>query len=614
MNRSSITLQLRRLLALVFFLAPFSASAQQVHRFTVQDGHFALDGKPFQIISGEMHYPRIPRAYWRDRLRLAKAMGLNTITTYTFWNLHEPEPGQYDFSGNNDVAEFIREAQQEGLYVILRPGPYVCAEWEWGGYPAWLLRTPGIVVRSRDPQFMKPARTWLNRLGKELSDLQIDRGGPIIAIQVENEYGSFGKDHDYVEDIHKADLDAGFNGALLYTADGGIQIPDGSLPELPAVVNFGTGEAKASFELLRKYRPTGPFMAGEYWAGWFDHWGETHQTPDAAVQEREIDWILRQGYSLSLYMFHGGTSFGWMNGANYDRHYKPDVTSYDYDAALDESGRPTAKFYKLREIISAATGKTPPPVPEIAPTGTIPSFTFANATSLWKYLPAPTLSDQPLTMEQLKQSYGYVLYRTHLVEDGYGDLVISGLHDYAQIYADGVLLGVLDRRLEQSRLSLTLKAGTQLDILVENSGRINFKPILREERKGILGKVTLAGVLLSHWENYSLPMKSPESLSFSTASCSGACFYRGSFQIKTAQDSFLDTSGFFKGFVWINGRPLGRIWSIGPQKTLYLPKPWIHKGTNQVIVFDLQGKANPQMSGLSHPILNAPVSSSASKN
>ena len=460
---------------------------------------------------------------------------------------------------------------------------------------------------------MKPARTWLNRLGKELSSLQIDRGGPIIAIQVENEYGSFGKDHDYVEDIHKADLDAGFNGALLYTADGGIQIPDGSLPELPAVVNFGTGEAKASFDLLRKYRPNGPFMAGEYWAGWFDHWGEAHQTPDAAVQEREINWMLRQGYSLSLYMFHGGTSFGWMNGANYDRHYKPDVTSYDYDAALDESGRPTAKFYKLREIISAATGKTPPPVPEIAPTGTIPSFTFRSATSLWKHLPAPTLSDQPVTMEQLKQSYGYVLYRTHLVEDGSGDLVISGLHDYAQIYADGVFLGVLDRRLDQSRLSLTLKSGTQLDILVENSGRINFKPILREERKGILGQVTLAGALLSHWENYSLPMKSPDSLSFSTDPCSGACFYRGGFQIKTPQDSFLDTSGFSKGFVWINGHPLGRVWSIGPQKTLYLPKPWLHKGTNQVIVFDLLGKANPLMSGLSHPILNAPVPP-ASKN
>ena len=589
-------------------LLPMTIRAQQPHRFQVQGDQFALDGKPFQIISGEMHYPRIPRAYWRARLRMAHAMGLNAITTYVFWNLHEPEPGHYDFSGNNDVAEFIREAQQEGLYVILRPGPYVCAEWEWGGYPAWLLHDPGIVVRSRDPRFMQPAQQWLMRLGKELSGLQIDKGGPIIAVQVENEYGSFGKDHVYMEDMHQAILKAGFTGALLYTADGDMQIPNGSLPELPAVVNFGTGGAKENFEQLRKTRPTGPLMSGEYWAGWFDHWGEAHQKTDAAKQAEEIDWILRKGYSMSLYMFHGGTSFGWMNGANQGKEgFHPDTTSYDYDASLDESGRPTPKYYKLRDTIAAATGRTPPPVPEVAPTMTVPSFALSSGASLWQSLPKPVESEQPMTMERLGQAYGYLLYRTHVPTDSESNLVIDGLHDYAQVYADGVLLGTLDRRLAQSTLAVKVKAGAQLDILVENSGRMNFTLALRDERKGILGEVTLDHAVLTHWENYSLPMKAPETLSYSSSPCVGACFYRGSFKVSSVQDTFLDTSEFSKGFVWINGRPLGRVWSIGPQKTLYVPGPWLHEGDNDVVVFDLNGSSHGMLRGLNAPVLDAVV-------
>ncbi|XWK52377.1 beta-galactosidase [Tunturiibacter empetritectus] len=255
------------------------------------------------------------------RLRMAKAMGLNTITTYVFWNEHEPKPGVYDFSGNNDVAEFVREAQQEGLYVILRPGPYVCAEWEWGGYPSWLLKDHSIVVRSSDPKFIGPATQWITRLGQELAPLQIGNGGPIILTQVENEYGSYGKDHAYMEQMRKALVDAGFTKSQLYTADGPEEVPDGSLPELPVGINFGgdgVGSAQNSFATLKKFRPDGLLFNSEYWAGWFDHWGGKHADTSTKDQATNLDWILRQGYSVSIYMFHGGTSFGWMNGANID--------------------------------------------------------------------------------------------------------------------------------------------------------------------------------------------------------------------------------------------------------------------------------------------------------
>jgi beta-galactosidase len=589
------------------FSAPASTSVP--HTFRVESGKFSLDGKPFQIISGEMHYPRIPRTYWHARLRMAKAMGLNTVTAYVFWNEHEAEPGVYDFSGQRDVAEFVREAQSEGLYVILRPGPYVCAEWEWGGYPAWLLKQHGIAVRSSDPKFMKPARRWLVRLGKELAPLQIGNGGPIIAVQVENEYGSFGNDHAYMEQVHQTLLDAGFNKAVLYTADGSIDIPKGGLPELPAVINFGPGSAKENFKTLHQLRPDGPFMTGEYWAGWFDHWGEKHHVTDAGKQADELAWILGQGYSASIYMFHGGTSFGWMNGANIDHEkYEPDTTSYDYDAPLDESGHPTPKYGLFREVIAKATGITPSPVPTVEAAISVPEFRLGRSVSLWKSLPTPATSMQLLTMEDLDQAYGYILYRTTVAEPVRGDLVLDELHDYAEVYANGILLGSLDRRLNQNHLAVDLKGrDTRLDILVENSGRVNFTVKLRDERKGITRQVVLAGKPLTGWQIYSLPMKDPGKLGFADAACSGPCFYRGTFDIDRTGDTFLDTSKFTKGFVWVNGHELGRVWNIGPQKTLYLPGVWLRKGSNEVIVFDLEGLPDRSVEGKAAPILDGAI-------
>jgi beta-galactosidase len=592
----------------------------KLHTFRVEGGQFTLDGKPFRIISGEMHYPRIPREYWRARLKMARAMGLNAVTTYVFWNEHEPAPGTYDFSGNNDVAEFIREAQQEGLWVILRPGPYVCAEWEFGGYPAWLLKDPTTVVRSSDPKFMEPATRWIKRLGQELAPLQAGNGGPIVLVQVENEYGSFGDDHAYMEANRQALVDAGFTKAQLYTADGPGVIANGSLPDLPVGINFDgnrVGEAEKSFATLKKIRPDGVMFNSEFWAGWFDHWGGKHAHTSTETQAANLDWILRQGASVSIYMFHGGTDFGWMNGANSNdiqKNYEPDVTSYDYDSALDESGRPTAKFFAFRDLIAKATGVLPLPVPQVAAPIAIAPFKFTEAASLWDNLPKATESPTPLTMEDLGQAYGYILYRTQTLVDGAtAKLALNGPpHDYATVFANGEPAGTLDRRLGESALNFPVASGgphttgvLHLDLLVENTGRINYSKQLRGERKGIGQFVSVNGDPVPGWKIYSLPMAAADlgAVHFGKAACTGACFYRGAFQVEKPGDTFLDTSKLGKGQMWLNGHALGRFWKIGPQKTLYVPGPWLKKGANEVVVFDVDGKPGATVEGLAMPAL-----------
>ena len=581
------------------------------HTFAVANGQFQLDGKPYQILSGEMHYPRVPRAYWRDRFRKARAMGLNTITTYVFWNLHEPRPGVYDFAGQNDIYAYIREAQQEGLNVILRPGPYVCAEWELGGYPSWLLKDRSLVLRSSDPKYTAAVSGWFTRLAKELAPLLMRNGGPIIAIQVENEYGSFGDDHAYMQEVKDALLKSGLAApdTLLYTADGPEQIPNGSLPELPAVINFGTGDAKKGFETLKKARPDGPFMTGEYWAGWFDHWGEHHHTTGVEANASEYEWMLKQGYSISMYMFHGGTSFGFMNGANSNgTNYEPDTTSYDYDSPLNESGQPSPKFAAFRDAISRATGKTPPALPPAISAKAYPVSPRSESASLWKNLPAPVESDKLLTMEDLDQSYGYILYRTQISNGASGELAIDGLHDYAQIYIDRKLVGTIDRRLGQTSLALPPVLGkATLDILVENSGRVNFTKVIRTEQKGIIKSVNIGGQVPAHWQIFSLPMTDLAKLRFNKGKCEGPCFYRFSMTTPassdagaTIADTFLDTHGLSKGMAFLNGQPLGRFWSVGPQFTLYTPGPWLKPGSNEIVLFDLQGTAKESLKTTDH--------------
>ena len=602
------------LLLLIFSAFPLSAALAEsadaksaVHSFSVAGHDFLYDGKPYQIISGEIHYPRIPRADWRDRFRKARAMGLNTITTYVFWNVHEPKPGVFDFSGQNDVAEYVREAQQEGLHVILRPGPYVCAEWEFGGYPSWLLKDKSMNLRSDDPRFLAAVDAWFARLGQEIRPLLLRNGGPIIAIQVENEYGSFGDDHGYMEAVKSALIKNGMDADVLYTADGAEELPKGALPELAAVVNFGSGDAKKSFATLQSLRPDGPRMSGEYWAGWFDHWGGRHFASDGNSEKSELEWILRQGFSVNIYMFDGGTNFGWMNGANSNgTDYKPDTTSYDYDAPLDEQGAPRQKYFDFRSVIEDVTHRELPAVPRTLAAEQFSMDHVRESASIWSSLPKPVNSEAPLTMEELGQSYGYILYRTNLKAGDGGDLALNGLHDYAQVYIDQKLVGTLDRRLEISHLELPATSKpTTLDILVENSGRVNYTTMIRGERKGITGSVTLAGQKLEGWQNYSLPMDDLAKIHFVPGPCEGPCFYRTEMRVPSAADTYLDTHSAQKGQVWLNGHALGRFWSVGPQYTLFAPASWLKDGKNDVVFFDIDGTRHDAVTSVNKPEFGA---------
>jgi beta-galactosidase len=604
--------------------------------FRIENGKFLLNGKPFQVISGEMHYERIPRAYWKARLRMAKAMGLNTIAAYVFWNIHEPAPGKFDFQGNADLAQFIRDAQQAGLKVLLRAGPYSCAEWEFGGFPAWLMKNPAMreALRSNQAAFMQPARQWILRLGREVAPLQAGYGGPIIGVQIENEYGDFGANAAYMEDLRKIFLQAGFTQSLLYTANPTRGLKNGSIPGVYSAVNFAPGHARQALDTLQKFRPGQPLFASEYWTGWFDHWGEEHQTKPLNTQLKDFQYILRRGAGVNLYMFHGGTSFGMMSGSSWTKQqFLPDVTSYDYGAPLDEAGHPTPAYYAYRKIIATYTGQALPPVPAAAKTMAISAFSLKEAAPLWSGLPEPVQTKEPEPMEWLGQSYGFILYRKDIHQEIHGALVLHGLNDYALVYLNGKLAGTLNRTCDGSEVMLdSTETMNRLDILVENSGRVNSTRMMRDANKGLMGAVLLAGKPLQGWQTYLLPMKPdtiadaprmPREANFSERSSAmrsmqGPAFYRGTFRVETASrqipDTFLDIRDLGKGAVWIDGHPIGRYWNVGPQDTLYVPGVWLHRGLNDVVVLDLFARTHwPRLSGLDHAILNGPARNVCSK-
>ncbi len=594
------------LAVLVACMAPLPASADTPrHSFAVQGDHFLLDGKPFIIRSGEMHYPRIPRAYWRDRLRKARAMGLNTICTYIFWNLHEPRPGEFDFSDNLDIAAFARVVQEEGLFLLVRPGPYICTEWDWGGFPAWLGAMQEMRVRSQEPRFLDAARKYLQRVGDELAPLQVTHGGPILMVQVENEYGSFGHDHEYMHAIEQMDRDAGFD-VPLYTSDGpgAGMLNGGTLPDALSVVNFGGDDPAGAFNEFDKFRQNVPRMTGEYWIGWFDHWGEQHHTTDAESSVKGVDWMLSHNVSFNLYMFHGGTSFGYMAGANDGGGYEPDISGYDYDSPLDEAGRPTAKFTALHDVIKKhlPADETLPALPSPVKMVTIPRFTLAESASLLGSIGVPLDSPQPLTMEELGQSYGLALYRTTVASAARGALEIHEPHDYAFVFVNGTQVGTLDRRHRQTTLQVDIPAKATLDILVENMGHINFGHALVTDRKGITGSVRLNGQELTHWSCYSLPTSPSSVAAYSPAAKSGPQYFRGSFDLNEIGDTFLDMRGWGKGYVWVNGHNLGRFWHIGPQQTLFVPGVWLKPHKNEVVVLELADTGKHEIAGLTDPV------------
>ncbi len=567
--------------------------AQAMGSFVVEGERFLLNGKPFRIFSGEIHYPRVPREYWKDRLLKARAMGLNTVCTYVFWNWHEREPGEFSFEGDLDVAAFIRTAQDVGLQVILRPGPYVCSEWDFGGLPAWLLRGGDIRVRCMDPKYLEAAERYIRRIGKELQDLQITRGGPVILLQVENEYGSYANDGEYMLWLHDQFRSAGFE-IPFFTSDGGARylFESGNVAGAIPVVNFG-GDPKGQFAALSEFRTGIPLMCGEYWCGWFTHWGDPQWgRSGVAGNAGDLEWMLASGKSFNLYMFHGGTNFGWSAGANWDGGYRADVTSYDYDAPLDEAGRLTEKFHRFRSLLARFQppgSVLPEPPPGRALTALDPIH-LTEAAALVPALPSPIRSGGVQSMESCGQSYGYILYRTHLRGPRAGTLVIQEPHDIAWVYLDGRFVGRLERRLGGNSLEIPSSASGRpvLDILVEAMGRINFGPRLID-RKGITEWVSLRGVTLAEWEIYPLPCGPSflNGLRFADAdSVTAPAFFRGKFTVSNPGDTYLDMSGWKKGVVWINGRNLGRYWQIGPQQRLYLPAPWMREGTNDIVIFD----------------------------
>jgi beta-galactosidase len=595
---------------LTLFLSITGFCQSPKHTFALGDQAFLLDGKPFQMISGEMHYPRVPREAWRARMKMAKAMGLNTIGTYVFWNLHEPQKGKFDFTGNNDVAEFVRIAREEGLWVILRPSPYVCAEWEFGGYPYWLQNEKGLEVRSKEAQYLKEYENYIKEVGRQLAPLQINHGGNILMVQIENEYGSYGSDKEYLGINQKLFKEAGFDG-LLYTCDPAPDLANGHLPGLLPAVNGIDDVAKVKKIINDNHDGKGPYYIAEWYPAWFDWWGTAHHTVPAERYAGRLDSVLAAGISINMYMFHGGTTRAFMNGANFKdiSPYEPQTSSYDYDAPLDEAGNATPKFMQFRQVIQKhlPAGMQLPDVPAAKPAITIPAITLTQSAGLLNTLPAAQENISPLTFEDLHQDYGFVLYRTVLNGGKSGQLRLKELRDYAVIMINGKEVATLDRRLKQDSLYLTLPAGkVTLDILVENLGRINFGKYLLQNKKGITEKVLFAGQELQHWKMYSLPFHDLNAVKFSAAKqgAQSPVIKKGGFNLNKLGDTYLDLSNWGKGVVWVNGHNLGRYWGIGPQQTLYLPVEWLKKGYNDIEVLELLKPEQDQVSGRNKPILD----------
>ncbi len=586
--------------------------------FEAGKGTFLLNGEPFVVKAAELHYPRIPRAYWEHRIKQCKALGMNTICLYVFWNFHEEKPGQFDFTGQKDLAEFCRLCQKNDMYVILRPGPYVCAEWEMGGLPWWLLKKKDIRLREDDPYFLERVAIFEKEVAKQVAGLTIQKGGPIIMVQVENEYGSYGESKEYVAKIRDI-VRENYGDVTLFQCDWSSNFQLNALDDLIWTMNFGTGaNIDEQFAPLKKVRPDSPLMCSEFWSGWFDKWGANHETRPAADMIAGIDEMLSKNISFSLYMTHGGTNWGHWAGAN-SPGFAPDVTSYDYDAPISESGKTTPKYWELRKALEKyMDGKKQAKVPDEIPTVSVPAFQFTEVAPLFANLPEPRQDDTIRTMEEYDQGFGSILYRTNLPKiSNTATLTVTEAHDYAQIFVDGKYIGKLDRRNGEKQLDLPACAeGAQLDILVEAMGRINFGRAIKDF-KGITEKVELkqAGrtTELKGWTVYNLedrydfytglkfePLKSvTDKKGQRVPGC-----YRATFNIEKTGDTFLNFETWGKGLVYVNGYGIGRIWEIGPQQTLYVPGCWLKEGENEILVFDIVGPKEARTEGLEEPILN----------
>lgn len=605
--------------------------------FTVGDKSFLLNGEPFVVKAAEIHYPRIPQPYWEHRIKMCKALGMNTVCIYVFWNIHEQREGQFDFTGNNDVAAFCRLAQKNGMYVIVRPGPYVCAEWEMGGLPWWLLKKKDIRLREQDPYFMERVKIFEQKVGEQLAPLTIQNGGPIIMVQVENEYGSYGENKPYVSEIR--DCLRGIYGQelALFQCDWASNFEKNGLDDLVWTMNFGTGaNIDQQFRRLGELRPDAPKMCSEFWSGWFDKWGAQHETRPAKDMVDGMDEMLSKGISFSLYMTHGGTSFGHWAGAN-SPGFAPDVTSYDYDAPINEQGLPTSKFWELRTMMqkySLSPGPSPkgkgnkvalPAVPKAPmPIVSVPQFRLEKVMDLCGLVTKRVENRDVLTMEDMDCGWGMIQYTTTLPDiPRKSVLTLNDCHDYAQIWVNHQFVGSIDRvKNEKSLMLPPVKKGDVLNILVEAMGRINFGRAIKDF-KGITSDVQLQTEQDGHEMTYTLKhwvirtmADDYEAIKTAMAAnrveakdneaiVSDGGYFKGEFTLKKVGDTFLNFEAFGKGQVWVNGHAMGRIWHIGPQQTLYVPGCWLKKGKNEVIVLDIVGpKAEPIVFGQTEPELN----------
>jgi len=578
-------------------------------RFEITD-NFKLDGEDFHVISAGIHYFRVVPEYWQDRLEKAKALGCNTIETYLPWNMHEPKKGEFDFTGMLDVVKFTQMAGDLGLYVILRPSPYICAEWDFGGMPAWLLAEDGMRFRTFYEPFMNHVDDYYKELMKHLVPLQIDNGGPVIMMQVENEYGSYGNDKLYLEGLRDMMIKYGVTVPLV-TSDGPLKwmLDGGTVKGAHPTANFGSDPA-ARFPILNDYTD-GPHMCMEFWIGWFDHWGNAHHADVPAEKNREcLDKMLELGH-LNFYMFHGGTNFGFMNGSNYQDDLRSTTTSYDYDAVIGEAGEITEKYKQYQQVISKYVE-----LPDVKFSTVIKQKAYGKVSvdakvglnQVLDLISTPVTTQYPQAMECLGQSYGYILYQTTLADETTLEKIrLFEANDRGKIYVnDAHVVTLMDKELDVvTEVDVTFEPGAKLDILMENMGRVNYGMYLERGRKGINQQVQVNGRLHHGWTHYRLPLDNLDKLDFNLGySDNLPAFYRFEFEVEEAGDTYLDFTGWGKGVAFINGFNLGRFWEVGPQNRLYIPAPLLKVGLNEVILFETEGKIGDAITFYDAPDFN----------
>lgn len=578
--------------------------------FEIDGDQFVLDGQPFQIISGAIHYFRVHPDLWADRIRKARLMGLNTVETYVPWNLHEPKPGQWNWSHGADLARFLDTVAAEGMHAIVRPGPYICAEWDNGGFPAWLFADPAVGVRRDEPLFMAAVQRFLEQTLAIVRPRQITGSGPVILVQVENEYGAYGDDTGYLERLAAITRDAGIT-VPLTTVDQpqDDMLENGSLPGVLKTASFGS-RCTERLAALRRHQPTGPLMCSEFWDGWFDSWGGHHHVTDVAQAAADLDDLLSAGASVNLYMFHGGTNFGFTNGANDKGVYKPIVTSYDYDAPLDEAGNPTAKYWAFREVIARHA-----PVPDERPADATPAPELTSALTTAVALRAVeerlgswTAADALPTFDSLGHFGPLAVYATGLELAAPAVFDVAEVRDRATVFVDGTRVGVIAR--DHHERSITLPAGrSELRVLVEDLGRVDYGRRIGEA-KGLMAPARLDGYEVGDWKVLPLDLcrfseiaDALDSGSPVGTTLTGPAFARGTFTVDEPADLFLDTSGWGKGVAWVNGFALGRYWSRGPQRTLYVPRPVVRAGLNDVTILELEAASSTAIRFVPRPEL-----------